>query len=237
MDAQTTPITEPIVGPLRRLGTAWRSLYLAQMVVFAAMLGALLVDLRLPGILAALLRGPTAVNVFLGVCTGLLWANDLAAALVERALARRLGAERTWLRKTLGVAYLLPGWMLLRRVLVLVFHALWFGVVACFLLLWFLEVVILAVPARIIPGVSEGFGVASDAMDQVLSTVASWLKRGLDAVSLCPTRSVERSELELLRLLVRSAAKRQPPEPPSPADQNVDTAPTGSEVTTASSCQ
>jgi hypothetical protein len=210
----------PSFAGLRRLATAWRALYIGQVCLVAALLVGVVIERMLPGILAALLRSEGAPAVLLVAGLVLVALNDVAAALVERAQARRLAPTRTRLRRVLGVVYLIPPFMLVRRVLLLVVHALWFGLVALFLLLWFLEIVILALPGRLIPGVAEGFGVASDAVDRVLSAVGTGIRRGLEAISLCPTRRVDHEELVLLRWLFRRAPV--PPAPPAPEPTTAD---------------
>ena len=236
---------------LRRLSTAWRALYIGQVCLVASLVVGGVTERLLPGILSALMRSALAPSVILGVGLVLVAANDVAATLVERAQARRLGQRPNRLRRVLGVVYLIPPFMLVRRLLLLAIHAVWFGVVAFFLLLWFLETVLLAIPGRLIPGVAEGFGVASDALDRVISATGTGIRRGLEAVSLCPTRRVDHEELELLRFLFRRvgetpvpASPDAPPAPEGPSGpaapeppQNAETTDTGSVVITSSSRQ
>lgn len=169
----------PLIAKIRRLAHARRSLLLAE-VVLALVLGLLgAIHLALPTLLDVLLRGHLSANALLVGLAVLLYASETAGAIVERAMGRTLGVQRTRVRQIAWLLLLVPGVMLLRRVVQALGMGLGAVVLFASLLLYVVLVVLLARPLRLSAFFTIWMGRGVDLVDRLLSGLAhAWLRLG-----------------------------------------------------------
>lgn len=195
-----------LVARVRRLAHARRSLLLAE-VVFALVLALLgSIHLALPTLLDLLLRGHLSANVLLVGLAALIYASELAGAMVERSMGRVLLVQPTRARRIAWLLLLLPGVMLLRRVVQGL--AMGVGAAALFacLLLYVALVVLLARPLRLSATLATWMGRGVDLVDRGLSGLAFSVRRLGRALLPSPVLHPDRDPDLLVTLLRRGSA-------------------------------
>ena len=206
---------EVILARLRRLITIWRATYIVQMILLLLFLLALGLETLMPGVLALLLRRALDPALLLLSIALLLLSLDPVAGVVELRMGRQLAVRRTPLRKVLAVAYLIPGFMLARRTLLVVLALLWLAVIIAALQIWFTSMVLLYPFMKIAEPVGKYFGQLVDFLDRQLNWLYTALRSVLRAISLSPARNIENEEHIVLPLLhARTAGPSSYDSPP-----------------------
>lgn len=195
---------DAILQRLQRLVSLWRALLIVQLtlILLGVVLG--LMELLLPGVLPRLFRGYLSALPVLVAVLVLVACLDVGSALVERAMGNTLRVERTTLRLVATALTLVPGILLLRRVLVVVLALGWLAMLLVSLFLY-VVVVVISVP-RFASRLNRAIGLAVDFVDRVLSGLYAWVTRGLMAISASPVIWLEVEEHVVLRLLRRGAS-------------------------------
>ena len=204
---QSVNSTKQQVGPdaiiqrLRGLVMIWRATYIVQIIGLLLLGLTLFLAMKIPGILALLLRSKLGAEALIPGLIGILLLCDLVSTIVERRMARLLGVRLAGLRRVLGVLYWVPGVMLVRRLTILGLLTLGLVAAALFLMVWFVSMVALAGVMHFSERLGIGFGRFVDRCDRALSWMNTMLRKGVYAIALCPARQLEREESIVLPLL------------------------------------
>jgi len=194
---------ERILLRLRRLGTLFRALLIAQITAGLLLLVIGLLEWSMPGVLPQLFRGQASAWPVILSLVGLLLALDLASAITERKMGYTLGVERTLVRRMVSALSFVPGLLLLRRLLILALSLLWLLLLFAMLALWVVAMILLALPMRIFSGLARGTGRVVDFIDLALSELYSLATSGLAALSASPVHRLGEEVDVVLRLLHR----------------------------------
>ncbi len=205
-----------ILRRFRRQVGVRRALVILEAISALLFLLFLSLEIALPGIVGNLFHHAVRGLELLAGLLGALLLFQVGVAALEWLMGATLHVPTPPLRRIAGILYLIPGVMLLRRVVQLVLLAWWISLL-CVALLAFIGVSILLAPALLWSDpVASLLGHAVDAIDQAMSWAYHGAEQGLRELIRCPTLQIEKAEDRILPLLHDQATVSLPDPAPAP---------------------
>jgi len=214
-DASSSPVssrelllTDEALRRFRRLAATRRALVIVEGICALLFLLFFGLEITLPDVLARLVGSvPVALALLLSLPIAVVLLQIGAAAL-EWVMGATLEVPQTPVRRVFGVLYLVPGVMVLRRLIQSLVAAGLLALLCVTLLLYVLMMILFALPLRVSDALSRPLGIVVDGVDQAVSWLWSSLRRAFQAVVQAPAFRVEDADDLLLPLLQRQRQRR-----------------------------
>jgi hypothetical protein len=166
-------------------------------------------ELLLPDVLPHLVGSAYAALALLLSLPLMVILLQVGTAALEWVMGATLQIPQTPLRRVFGILYLIPGLMVLRRLIQSLVAVLLLCLLCVALLLYIVMMILFAIPLAASDSLSRPLGLAVDAVDQAVSWVASSLRRAFHALVQAPAFRVEDADDLILPLLQRQRQRQR----------------------------